>query len=195
MGKVKGPLFSLGASGQIGKALVYFPWKGVNAVREYVIPANPKSAAQIVQRNYLHAVVDNWHQFSFTDADRIAWNRYAGILPKAMSGFNAFVRLCIGYRLASISYAKIADVQVDTPTVVGFDVDVENSSAGLTLKAYIGTSKTHFPTQVALVDDTDDTYSLTWAGGASKIDYYVKIMQQLGGVWYQVSGIYHVKSA
>ncbi|GAI75819.1 unnamed protein product, partial [marine sediment metagenome] len=46
MAKLKGPLFSLGASGALGEAVVYFPWKGLNVVREYVIPSNPKTDPQ-----------------------------------------------------------------------------------------------------------------------------------------------------
>jgi len=40
MAKVRGPLFSLGASGQLAKTLVYLSWKGLDTVREYVIPAS-----------------------------------------------------------------------------------------------------------------------------------------------------------
>jgi len=40
--KLKAPLLSLGASGQIGKSLVFFGWKGLDVVREYVIPSNTK---------------------------------------------------------------------------------------------------------------------------------------------------------
>lgn len=46
MAKVTGPLYSMGASGKIANAIVFFNWKGVNAVREWVIPTNPKSASQ-----------------------------------------------------------------------------------------------------------------------------------------------------
>jgi hypothetical protein len=46
MAKVTGPLFSLSASGSIGKAMVHFGWKGVNVVREWIIPKNTKSADQ-----------------------------------------------------------------------------------------------------------------------------------------------------
>jgi len=47
MAKVTGPLFSMNASGQIGKALVFAAWKGRNYVREYFIPQNPQSATQV----------------------------------------------------------------------------------------------------------------------------------------------------
>jgi len=40
------PLGSFGASGKIGDALVFFSWKGINVVREWLIPTNKQSAAQ-----------------------------------------------------------------------------------------------------------------------------------------------------
>lgn len=51
MGKITGPLLSLGASGQIGKTLVFGKWRGVGYVRQYVIPANPQTAAQTAVRD------------------------------------------------------------------------------------------------------------------------------------------------
>ena len=195
MAKLKAPLLSFGASGKIAGALVYFPWKGVNAVREYVVPANPRSTAQIAQRTHFDNAVGHWHTNDYTDADRIAWNRFAGTLADIMSGFNAMMRLCIAQLIASQTWPLVSQVEVDTPTVNGFDVDVENSGAGYTLQARIGTSRTHFPTTVALVDDADDTYSLSWAGGQSDTEYYVKLEIQLGGAWYQITGIYHIKTA
>ena len=50
MAKVTGPLMSMSASGALGKALVYFPWKGYAVVREWLKPANPQSATQGDQR-------------------------------------------------------------------------------------------------------------------------------------------------
>lgn len=46
MAKVTAPLFSLGASGKIGDAIVYFTWKGRNVVRQFLIPSNPQSTDQ-----------------------------------------------------------------------------------------------------------------------------------------------------
>ena len=46
MAKVTGPLFSVEARGKLGDAIVYFPWKGRHVVREWLKPANPKSADQ-----------------------------------------------------------------------------------------------------------------------------------------------------
>lgn len=194
MAKLKAPCLSFGASGKLAGSLVFFPWKGVDAVREYVVPANPRSAQQITQRGHFEDAVDEWHDEAYTDADRIAWNRYAGTLADIMSGFNAFMRLCIAAFLVPDAWTLMSDIQVDTPTAVGFDVDVENSLVGQTFRAVIGTSRTHFPVQVALVDDADGTYSLTWAAGGSGIDYYVKVESREGGFWRQRSGIYHVRT-
>src|SRR4030042_1444059 len=46
MAKATGPLYSLSASGKLANAMVYFTWKGINVVREWLKPANPQSAAQ-----------------------------------------------------------------------------------------------------------------------------------------------------
>lgn len=48
--KVTGPLQSFSASGKLADALVYFPWKGIHVVREWLKPANPKSGTQGDQR-------------------------------------------------------------------------------------------------------------------------------------------------
>jgi hypothetical protein len=46
MAKVTGPLFSMSASGKIANSMVFFGWKGLNVVRQWVIPANKMSADQ-----------------------------------------------------------------------------------------------------------------------------------------------------
>ena len=53
MAKVQGPLYSMSASGKIGDAIVFFGWKGLNVVREWLIPVNKQSAAQGNRRTML----------------------------------------------------------------------------------------------------------------------------------------------
>lgn len=48
-----GPLFSVSASGKLADSLVYFAWKGVNVVRQWVIPTNKMSVGQGDQRIFL----------------------------------------------------------------------------------------------------------------------------------------------
>lgn len=118
MAKVTAPLFSFGARGQLGEALVYFPWKGIDAVRTYVIPANPNTAAQQTQRGYMGNAVDDWHDIGLIALDVTAWNRHAATRPTPMSGFNSFCKDHI-------------DLQVggDTPEM-GFNATVADDGDG-----------------------------------------------------------------
>lgn len=56
MAKVKGPLFSIEARGQIANAMVHFPWKGRNVVRKWLKPANPRDVNQQLIRQKLAAL-------------------------------------------------------------------------------------------------------------------------------------------
>ena len=90
MARVTGPLFSMTARGKIADALVYAAWKGIDTVRSYVVPANPKTAAQVAQRALMTAGVSAWKN-SITDAEgRSAWDREALKDSRPMSGFNSF---------------------------------------------------------------------------------------------------------
>jgi len=98
MAKLKGPLFSLGASQQLGKALVFFPWKGLNVVREYVVPSNPNTTLQQAQRAWLTAAVADIHtaQANATQpldsTDVTAYALWASVVQAATTWFNQAVR-------------------------------------------------------------------------------------------------------
>ncbi len=115
MGKLKAPLFSLGASGSIGKALVYFPWKGINAVRSHVVPSNPQTTPQVTQRGYLTQVVDDVHAAQADAAspllavDVTAYAALASTLAGSMTWFNALVKQCIEQKVAALRYAIYTD--------------------------------------------------------------------------------------
>ena len=86
MARVTAPLFSLDARGQVGRAIVYSIWKGINYVRRYIVPQNPQTADQTHVRTIFSWAVDAGHYT--LDADDIAeWNEDAS-LPSGMSGFN-----------------------------------------------------------------------------------------------------------
>ncbi|MBA7592932.1 hypothetical protein ES708_35134 [subsurface metagenome] len=101
MAKLKAPLLSLGASGAIGKAIVYFPWKGLNVAREYVIPANPKTTGQRTQRNYLTAAVAKIHEMQALDTDpmdetdTMAYALWGSTYPTPRTWFNQCVKNAI----------------------------------------------------------------------------------------------------
>ena len=56
MAKVDGPLMSLEARGKIADAVVFFPWKGRHAVRQWLKPTNKKSPLQGYVRSAIYAI-------------------------------------------------------------------------------------------------------------------------------------------
>lgn len=89
MAKVRGPLYSIAASGQIAQAMVFASWKGIPWVREQFIPQNPRTAGQVSQRLIFSQAIARWHDLS--DNQKTGWQ--TGIERKGytMSGFNYFV--------------------------------------------------------------------------------------------------------
>lgn len=87
MAVVKGPLFSLDASGSVAGAIVFSKWKGRNYVRQRVIPSNPKSGGQVGRRAMMRFLSQHW--VDVTGADITSWQDLADAL--VASKFNAFV--------------------------------------------------------------------------------------------------------
>jgi len=56
MAKVDGPLMSLEARGKIADAIVFFPWKGRHAVRQWLKPTNPMKTLQGYVRVALRSI-------------------------------------------------------------------------------------------------------------------------------------------
>ena len=90
MSKVRAPLLSFGARGAIAKSIVFAVWKGIDYAREYVTPANPRTAAQIAQRALLTQTTGFWRNVMTDGTERPAWDRAAGLDSRPMSGFNIF---------------------------------------------------------------------------------------------------------
>lgn len=66
MAKVTGPLFSIGARNKFASVLVYFPWKGLNIVRELVKPSQPREPAVMNVRIKMKALGKGSNAFSPT---------------------------------------------------------------------------------------------------------------------------------
>ncbi|RLI53581.1 MAG: hypothetical protein DRP09_15370 [Candidatus Thorarchaeota archaeon] len=94
MAKVHGPLFSMEASGTIAEGITYSRWRGISYVRQWFKPENPRSEAQVAQRERLTRAVNAWHQE--TDDVKQQWNEAA---PAPLSGFNYYVKKYIQYNL------------------------------------------------------------------------------------------------
>ena len=88
MAIVKGPLFSLGASGTVGGAVVYSIWKGRSYVRRHVVPSNPKSAGQLSSRAMVTFLSQYWTLLS--TPEKADWETRAAVTN--ISPFNAFLK-------------------------------------------------------------------------------------------------------
>jgi len=60
MAKLTGPILSFGAKGQIGKTIVTADWRGIKYARQYTVPANPNTAAQIAVRSVFTFLSSFW---------------------------------------------------------------------------------------------------------------------------------------
>ena len=81
-------MFSLGASGSLGKTITYATWKGRPYARELVTPANPKSGAQVGMRSMFGYLSQRWA--SLPAADQASWDAQAEQITA--SPFNAYMR-------------------------------------------------------------------------------------------------------
>jgi len=88
MARVQGPLFSLGASGALGGAIVFAIWKGRAYVRELVRPANPKSDKQLSVRAMMKWLSQQWATNGSTAQD--SWEDLAD--ADVVSTFNAYIK-------------------------------------------------------------------------------------------------------
>lgn len=148
MAKLKAPLFSLGASGKIGDALVYFGWKGLNVVREYVIPSNPKTSGQVTQRGYLTDAVDKvhavqaWALHPFTEADASSYALWGSTFATPRTWFNQAVKCMVDQLVAGLTRLLYSG-STTTPGANKLDVELYDHSSIVTAGTfYYGTSKT-----------------------------------------------------
>ncbi len=153
MAILKAPLLSLGAAGQLAKSLVFFPWKGLNVVREYVVPSNPQTALQVTQRGYLTAAVALIHTAQaravtpLTSADQVAYSALAAAKGLIMTWFNQATKLYLDVIRAGDVPNVYSSGAVGNTTVTTIQVGVYfNEATPSTLAAgkfYFGTSKTN----------------------------------------------------
>lgn len=187
MAKVKGPLFSLSAHGKLADTLVYMDWKGIDDVRQYVIPANPKTAGQQQQRGYFTNAIDAWHEDGYTLLDVAAFNLFALAQKIAASGFNMFVSLYVLAKVAAKTWLPLVDITIAAPAATTCEVTIATET-DQTLSLYYGVSKTSMLTPVvgAWVTDTT-TFSLSGLSASTKYYFYVKTTDAGGA---ERTGIY-----
>lgn len=150
MAKLKGPLFSLGATGQLGKALVFFPWKGLDVVREYVVPSNPKTTGQTTQRGYLTDAVTAIHAAmaeatrTLDEGDMIAYALWASVVQSATTWFNQAVRNWLDQKVAGLTPAVYRGGSLTAAVdAVVFKIWINEEAGNITNgNIHYGTSKT-----------------------------------------------------
>jgi len=193
--KLTGPCFSLKASGQLGKTLVFFPWKGLNALRTYVIPANPKSAAQTTQRGYFEDAVDEWHGAAYSAADVSAWNRLAGIADKIMTGFNRMIREYVKEAITANVWERIHYGSTSDVLTVSFVAICHKAAAGNAPSVHYGISKTNMPNTVELDSAGGDTWQNLIEGLTIDTLYYFYFDVGTTATDYGRTGIYSQRTA
>lgn len=152
MAKVKSPLMGISASGQLGKTIVFFSWKGINCVRSHVVPANPNTTDQQGARTKMTNAVDTYHAAGLTDDDVAGWRRFAGISADPMTYFNRYVKSHIDAINNGETWVSM-NTDATTSTVGGqidFSID---AATGKSLSVRWGTSKSYMPNSAALVED------------------------------------------
>lgn len=197
MAKPKAPLFGFGASGQLGRAIVFGNWKGIDVAREYVVPANPDTAAQSTQRGYFTEAVGQWHDAAnvLTATDKSAWNRLAGVQASARSGFNEFVRRFVNERVAGGSgpghFFGVTNIAL---VHNAFKADIDDSLGGtLTVTLNVGNSKTFFSvsaTDAQVGGLTSFTAFDTGFAAGTTVYYWFEAGTSGTGTGYKRSGLY-----
>lgn len=73
-------------SGTIGGKVVAAKWKGIEYIRGFRIPQNPRTPLQMEQRAHFTLAVDSWHDL--TQDERDAYE----LMAVKMTGFNLYVK-------------------------------------------------------------------------------------------------------
>lgn len=205
MAKLKAPLLSLGASGAIGKTLVFFSWKGLDVVREYVIPANPKTPKQTIQRGYLREVVDKIHLLQGLAVDPIiaidiaAYSLWGSVYPTPRTWFNQACKNHLNQRKATKHGCLYRDGAL-TPgaSQVTFHLEFTKVTGGNNVTQgdiYYGTSKTALINKVgaSIVADSIDAVIGDLTTGTK---YYFQFRPTLHADYIGAySGIYYAVAA
>jgi len=153
MAKVVSPLQSTEARGRVA-GLIYNTWRGLNTVKSFKSPSQPRSSRQLLIRAYAVTCSRAWA--ALTAANQAAWIAYATAHPetdwsasaKRLTGHNWYVRLSV--RLLDMAKSVV----VTPPAVAAFA-----SVAGLVLTPGAGQISCAFT---------------AFAGTATTVDWWIQ---------------------
>jgi len=199
--KLNAPLFSFSASGKLANALVYFGWKGLNVVRSWVKPSNPKTLAQTTQRGYLAAAVAAIHTAQALAAnmmnavDTAAYSLWGSTFATPRTWFNQIVKNWLDVEVAGDTPSIFYDAVIDAVPATGhIDLDIDACVTVGTAKCFYGTSKTALINSVACTG-TPPNYLADITPTVPGVKYYFQVKADVGQVGEGVeSGIYHFVS-
>jgi len=128
-------------------------WKGLNVVRQYVVPSNPKTTLQTTQRAYVTAAVAMVHTAQALAAqpldsdDQVAYSALASAKGKIMTWFNMAVKLWVDVKVATDTPVIYRNGTVTDKTAANIIATLwlsEETPSDLAAgKFYFGTSKTN----------------------------------------------------
>ena len=113
MVKVIGPMFGLDARGKLGNSLVYSIRKGVNYTRQYLIPKDKKSSAQLQNRAAFNDGVSKWRWGIIATYAKTRWDSYS--VGTSESGFNRFMRFYLKANYDKATKQKVSPQVVPDP--------------------------------------------------------------------------------
>lgn len=201
MAKLKAPLLSLGASGALGKSLVFFGWKGLDVVREYVIPSNPRSTDQLTQRGYFTNAVAEVHEaeaettFPLVEADMVAYALYGSCYPTPRTWFNQAIKNYIDQKVLGkegtmFRGGSVAEgVDTLTPIIYSNEIAAACITAG---NFHYGSSKTALVNIVAAtIDLVAHSATIAITPLTTGVKYYIQFRPSAVAVYIGIrSGIY-----
>lgn len=191
MAKTQAPFLSLGAKGQLAKTVVASTWKGIKTMRQYVVPANPRTSAQVAHRTLFGEIVALWKQAIVSASDIAAWNRLALQTGKPQSGFNAFTAAILD---AVKLFVSVNVAYKPTSSAAG-SVAMETWAAPLSDGEGTATYVLHVgPTEAKLTERpmSGTPTSFTYTPQAGDKFFKIRAVVGLGGAGSDVSGIYPI---
>jgi len=78
MAKVRSPLHSIGLRGRIADGFVFTVWRGINCLRTFVMPSQPRTQRKEQVWKTTPRVTRAWA--GLTDAERASWEEFARLL-------------------------------------------------------------------------------------------------------------------
>lgn len=177
MAKLKGPLLSLGASQKLGDAIVFFPWKGINAVRTWVVPANPQTTDQQTQRGYMTFAVARVHlamqhaTHPLTAADKTAFALWGTTFANPRTWFNQLVKNLID-SLVAAGACPLLTSGTTTPGAGQLSVGLWQLFASTTAGSFFYGKTKHCTEGKVAASYAGDNMTATITGLTAGIKYY-----------------------